>query len=96
VAAGYARWVAPADQPSVESIPPGEGAVVRRGLRMIAASRDADGRLYECSAICPHLGGLVVWNPAEQSWDCPCHGSRFDARGRVLNGPANTDLAEPS
>ena len=93
---GYSRWVAAADQPSVEHIVPGSGAVVRRGLRMIAASRDADGRLHECSAICPHLGGLVVWNPVERSWDCPCHGSRFDAQGRVMNGPANTDLAPPS
>lgn len=96
VAAGYSRWIAPGDRRSVEDIAPGSGAVVRRGLRMIAAYRDEHGRLHECSAICPHLGGLVVWNDGEQSWDCPCHGSRFDSLGHVINGPANGDLAEPS
>jgi Rieske Fe-S protein len=48
--------------------------------------------LYQCSAVCPHLGGIVHWNSAEKTWDCPCHGSRFDPCGKVLNGPANTGL----
>jgi Rieske Fe-S protein len=56
--------------------------------------RDADGELHERSAICPHLGGLVGWNDAEKTWDCPCHGSRFDRFGRVVQGPANADLGE--
>jgi Rieske Fe-S protein len=44
--------------------------------------------------VCPHLGAIVAWNSEEQTWDCPAHGSRFDARGTVLNGPANSDLAK--
>ena len=60
---------------------------------MIAAYRDDAGICHLRSATCPHLRGVVHWNAGEHTWDCPCHGSRFDAYGRVLNGPAPTDLA---
>lgn len=94
VAAGYARWLAPGDAKTV-GLAPGHGTVVQRGLRKVAVYRDPRGALIECSAVCPHLGGVVAWNDVEKSWDCPCHGSRFDSHGRVLNGPANRDL-EPA
>ncbi len=51
---------------------------MRRGAGKVAAYRDDDGTLHEVSAICTHLGCQVKWNEAERSWDCPCHGSRFD------------------
>ncbi len=92
VAGGYARWLGLGRLSSVEELEPGCGAVFQRGLRKIAAYRDEQGALHERSAVCPHLGGVVVWNETERSWDCPCHGSRFDACGRVQNGPANSDL----
>ena len=57
-----------------------------------AVYRDEAGILHAVSAACTHLGCLVRWNPAERSWDCPCHGSRFDVDGRVLHGPAVRDL----
>lgn len=93
VAAQYADWLTPGEVESVARIAPGEGAVVRDGLRKLAAYRADDGQLHVRSAVCPHLQCIVDWNATEKSWDCPCHGSRFDATGRVLNGPANTDLA---
>jgi glycine/D-amino acid oxidase-like deaminating enzyme/nitrite reductase/ring-hydroxylating ferredoxin subunit len=93
VVAQYAQWLTPAEVSSVEEIAPGQGALLRRGRAKIAAYRDVDGRLHECSAVCPHLACIVAWNSAEKTWDCPCHGSRFDAVGHVINGPANTNLA---
>jgi glycine/D-amino acid oxidase-like deaminating enzyme/nitrite reductase/ring-hydroxylating ferredoxin subunit len=71
---------------------PGEGTVIRRGARLVAVSRTEDGRLQAVSAVCTHLGCVVAWNPAERSWDCPCHGSRFGADGTVIQGPAVEDL----
>lgn len=89
----YASWVTPAEVSDVEEIRPGTGAIVRSGLSRVAAYRDPSGNLHERSAVCTHLGCIVAWNAAESSWDCPCHGSRFDPEGKVLNGPAITPLA---
>lgn len=89
----FLSYLSPGDADDAAVLEPGQGAVIRRGLSKVAAYRDDDGRLHECSAVCPHLGCLVNWNSGESSWDCPCHGSRFDAFGRLLNGPAHADLA---
>lgn len=67
---------------------PGEGAVVGDGLKQKAVYRDDDGHVHELSARCTHLGCIVSWNGADRTWDCPCHGSRFEADGKVLQGPA--------
>lgn len=91
-AAQYMDWLKPGDVESVEEIRPGCGALVRSGLALHAVYRDDSGSLHECSAVCPHLGGIVHWNSAEATWDCPCHGSRFDVEGRVLTGPATAPL----
>lgn len=71
-----------------------EGAVIRSGTRRLAVSRDEDGELHILSARCTHLGCIVRWNTAEHTWDCPCHGSRFTAEGRVTEGPATADLEQ--
>src|SRR5438067_859269 len=92
MAAQYADWLTPGDVKSADEIARDSGAIVRRGLEKFAVYRDADGSLHERSAACPHLGCIVHWNPGEKTWDCPCHGSRFDALGHVINGPANRDL----
>ena len=91
-AAQYADWLRPADVSKPEQIPRGHGAVLRRGLHRVAVYMDDQGKAHELSATCPHLGGVVSWNSAEKSWDCPCHGSRFDCQGNVLTGPAISNL----
>jgi glycine/D-amino acid oxidase-like deaminating enzyme/nitrite reductase/ring-hydroxylating ferredoxin subunit len=92
VAGQYVDWVTGGDVDSVDQIAPDSGAVIRRGMHKVAIYRDPDGVLHEFSARCVHLGCVVAWNSAEKTWDCPCHGSRFDSNGRVVNGPANGDL----
>lgn len=74
------------------TIPLDSGTVLGRGTKSIAAYRDEHGNIHERSAVCPHRGCLVHWNSGEKSWDCPCHGSRFDKFGRVINGPCIMDL----
>jgi glycine/D-amino acid oxidase-like deaminating enzyme/nitrite reductase/ring-hydroxylating ferredoxin subunit len=92
VAVQYADLLTDGDIASPDQLAADSGAILRRGLRKIAVYRDVDGNLHELSALCPHLGCIVQWNSGEKTWDCPCHGSRFDARGTVINGPAITDL----
>ena len=91
--AQYGDWLRGGDVESAVEIAPGQGAILNRGARKLAVYRDDDGGLHAMSAACTHLGCAVSWNPAERSWDCPCHGSRFSAEGAVLHGPANTALA---
>lgn len=75
-----------------DDLEPGQAAVEHHGLGQVAGYRDGDGKLHAVSATCTHLGCIVTWNDAEKSWDCPCHGSRFDIDGKVLHGPALKDL----
>jgi Rieske Fe-S protein len=84
----YAGWVTRGEVSSVDEVKPGTGALLRRGLTKVAVYRDEEGKVHEYSAVCTHLGCLVEWNDAEKTWDCPCHGSRFDRHGAVINGPA--------
>ena len=93
VAAQYADLVTPGELDDVSQINSGEGAIVRRGMAKIAVHRDDDGVLHERSAFCTHLGCVVQWNSIEKTWDCPCHGSRFQTDGHVVNGPAIRALA---
>lgn len=78
----------PGQVDSADEIPPGGGAVVRQDGSPLAVHRDREGTLHAVSAVCTHLGCLVHWNEVEESWDCPCHGSRFAPTGEVLTAPA--------
>jgi glycine/D-amino acid oxidase-like deaminating enzyme/nitrite reductase/ring-hydroxylating ferredoxin subunit len=94
VAAQYAAWILPGDVSQQQDVPAGAGRIIRRGTKLIAVYRDAEGRIHERSAACTHLKCVVNWNDLEKSWDCPCHGSRFDPYGAVLNGPAIEPLGD--
>ena len=73
--------------------PPGEGAVVELDGEKVAVYADPAGQLRAFSAICTHRGCTVGFNPADVTWDCPCHGSRFSTDGSVIQGPATRNLA---
>jgi Rieske Fe-S protein len=96
VAQQYLDWVTPGDAPNADSLLPDSGCVIRKGMNKIAVYCDHEGKHHEISAVCPHLGGIVHWNQVEKSWDCPCHGSRFNALGKVITGPALSDLGPVS
>ncbi len=74
------------------SLAPGCGKILKLDGKKTAAFRDDAGNTHIMSPICPHLGCVVRWNEAERTWDCPCHGSRFQATGEVIAGPAEEDL----
>jgi nucleotide-binding universal stress UspA family protein/nitrite reductase/ring-hydroxylating ferredoxin subunit len=78
---------------SLAELLPGQGSLVLEGGRRLAAFRDDEGRYHVVSPKCTHMGCTVGWNDAERTWDCPCHGSRYDVDGNVLQGPAKVALA---
>ena len=75
----------------IGSLACGHGGIVTIDGRKFACYRDEEGKLHKISARCPHLGCELSWNPDEKSWDCPCHGSRFDVDGKLLDNPSKTD-----
>ena len=91
----YTDWVQKGDIDSIEKLSPGEGGVIKHGLKPIAVFRDESGQVYASSAVCVHMGCIVHWNAEEKTFDCPCHGSRYTFDGKVVNGPANKGL-EPA
>ncbi|MDF2097331.1 FAD-dependent oxidoreductase [Aquibaculum arenosum] len=76
----------------LSAIPPGEGGIIKQGSELLAVRREPSGKLQALSAICTHLGCVVDWNAIDRTWDCPCHGSRFDEDGAVIAGPATSRL----
>lgn len=79
---------------SIDEIPTGTGKIMSEDGKPVAVFKTPNGKILKCSAICTHLHCTVGWNDIEKSWDCPCHGSRFDTNGAVLNGPAREPLAQ--
>ncbi len=86
----------PLSHEPLAELPLGAGRIIRHEGQRLAVYRDHDGAVHAVSAICTHQGCQVAFNEMERSWDCPCHGSRFDLDGRVLDGPATKPLAKQS
>jgi glycine/D-amino acid oxidase-like deaminating enzyme/nitrite reductase/ring-hydroxylating ferredoxin subunit len=94
VAGQFTDYLTAGEIKSPDELQPGSGAIMREGLSKLAVCRDEGGTVRKLSAVCPHLGCVVAWNSTEKTWDCPCHGSKFRADGRVYQGPANSDLSK--
>jgi glycine/D-amino acid oxidase-like deaminating enzyme/nitrite reductase/ring-hydroxylating ferredoxin subunit len=88
------QWLTAPGARTLRGITRGEGKVVMCDGERVAAYRDDNGKLTTKSAVCPHMGCIVRWNGADKTWDCPCHGSRFQATGEVMAGPAEAPLAD--
>ena len=72
----------------------GQGAIVKVEGDKVAAFKDDEGVLHMLSARCTHMGCTVGWNSDDRTWDCPCHGSRYNASGEVIRGPAVKGLVK--
>ena len=91
-AKGLARRLFQIPAEAAGRIPPGHGGIVFYRGKKVGVYKEEDGTLYPVDIRCPHLGCQLEWNPDERSWDCPCHGSRFDRFGRLVSGPAQEDI----
>ncbi|MCV7278072.1 FAD-dependent oxidoreductase [Mycolicibacterium flavescens] len=83
-------WITPVTR--IGNRTPEEGGVVSGPPWDLEARSVVDGCEYRVSPVCPHLGGIVNWNDADESWECPLHGSRFAPDGTLLEGPATRNL----
>jgi glycine/D-amino acid oxidase-like deaminating enzyme/nitrite reductase/ring-hydroxylating ferredoxin subunit len=90
--AQYRDWLTPGDLKQIEDLPVDQGMILRSGAQKLAVYKDKHHKVHIHSAFCPHLGGCVRWNDCEKTWDCPAHGSRFEATGETMTGPAIGNL----
>lgn len=89
----YKRY-AQSDIADIEDLALGSGGIINpTAKKPVAVYKDDEGKVHRLSAVCPHLQGVVCWNDAEKSWDCPIHGSRFDKDGVCVMGPAKAGLS---
>eukprot|EP01111_Echinosteliopsis_oligospora_P016351 TRINITY_DN6756_c0_g1_i1.p1 TRINITY_DN6756_c0_g1~~TRINITY_DN6756_c0_g1_i1.p1 ORF type:complete len:532 (-),score=185.32 TRINITY_DN6756_c0_g1_i1:7-1602(-) len=86
--------IVPGEVKDIEDIHKGCGGVMTKNGKKLAIYKGEDGTTTVCSAVCPHMGALLVWNDAEKSWDCTVHGSRFSKTGTVVNGPSPKDMTK--
>jgi len=88
IGASFANDLLNVDAKKFERIKNGQGAVIKYKGHRVGASRDDNGKVNLISAVCPHLGCNLKWNKDERTFDCPCHGSRFNCKGNIVNNPS--------
>lgn len=91
-AAGLARQGLTLPKETVNKLPNGHGGIVEYNNTKVGVYKNERGEVFVVDITCPHMGCQLTWNPDELSWDCPCHGSRFDYKGHLLNNPATEDI----
>lgn len=89
---GISRQLFSIPEETARQLPLGQGGTVLLNGEKTGIYKDEEGKLYGVSLRCPHLGCQLEWNPDEKTWDCPCHGSRFDYSGHLIDGPAQEDI----
>ena len=91
---GLSRQIFSPGRAAVEQLPRGHGGIVTDSDgNKVGVYKDSNGKIYAVHPRCPHLGCQLEWNPDEKSWDCPCHGSRFDYHGNLIDNPAQANIA---
>lgn len=88
----YTKYLTGRGTEALEELEVDDGVIISSGFKKTAVYRDEYGKYFSYNAICPHMKCILEWNSTEKTFDCPCHGSRFTKYGKVINGPANTDL----
>lgn len=91
-AGGLLRRFFEGPRADIDDLPTGHGGIVGEGERRAGVYKTPDGEVWAVDPVCPHMGCLLEWNPDEKSWDCPCHGSRFDYTGKRICGPGERGL----
>ncbi len=77
---------------SIENIPKNTGKIIKINGKNIGVYKDENNKVYKINPYCSHLGCLLTFNIQDKTWDCPCHGSRFDIHGNIINNPANEKI----
>jgi Rieske Fe-S protein len=76
----------------IDSLAPGQGAVIELDGEQVAVYKDSSGQVIRLSPLCPHQGCTVQWDASSSIWACPCHNSRFEPDGTRISGPAGEGL----
>lgn len=79
---------------SLDAIAVGTGAVIDYDGKKVAVYKDPSGKVFSYSAVCTHLGCIIGWDNTKKQWECPCHGSQYNTKGKVVRGPTKRDLPE--